>query len=255
MNRILIILISILLIGCCNEPKLLNNGLTKKATKITVYYIKIERDSLNTELRDTLSIRENQYNNHNQISKLFQKTLFDGETLEINYIYNDFNKIKTEIVKISTDSLPFDVNYIYKDSLLYQTKSIVENSTERFEQIETCYYRKDRTKEKEISTQLFIDLETTDTIRNSVSKSYFDKNEFIDRTETIRYDNPNQNRKMEFTYDCGILVKTLEYNNKDSLILTTKYKYQLDQYENWIKKESIDNDKLNYIQTREIKYK
>jgi hypothetical protein len=255
MNRFLILLFSIFLIGCCNEPKLLNNGLTKKATKITEYLIKIENDSLNTKVQDTLSIREKKYNNNGQIFNLIQKTLFDDETLEIDYIYDDSNKIKTEIVKMSTDSLPFTVDYVYKDSLLYQSKGIVENSNEKFEQIETYYYRKNGTKEKTVSSQIFIDFESTDTIRNSVSKSYFDKNELIERIETIHYKNPNRNRKTEFNYDCGTLVKTIEYNYKDSLISINKYKYQLDKFENWIKKESFENDKLNYIQTREIEYK
>ena len=206
-------------------------------------------------VQDTISIREKKYSNNDQIINLFQKTLFDNETLEIDYIYNDLNKIKTEIVKMSTDSLPFKVNYIYKDSLLYQSETIVENSKEKFEQVETYDYRKDGTKEKTILTQIFIDFESKDTIRNSVSKSYFDKNELINGIETIHHNNPNRNRKSEFRYDCGILTKTLEYNYKDSLISTTEYKYQVDKFKNWIRKESIENDKLNYIQTRKIEYK
>jgi len=51
------------------------------------------------------------------------------------------------------------------------------------------------------------------------------------------------------------VLKTLEYNYKDSLISTIEYKYKFDMFKNWIKKESIENDKLNYIQTREIEYK
>jgi len=234
---------------------MLNNGLTKKASKITIYYIKIESDSLNKKVQDTISIREKKYNNNDQIFNLFQKTLFDDETLEIEYIYDNLNNIKTEIVKMSTDSLPFLVNYFYKDSLLYQSKSIVENRDEKFEQIETYYYRKDGTKEKTISSQIFIDLESSDTIRNSVSKSYFDKNELIERIETIRHKNPNRNRRTEFNYDCGRLSKTLEYNHKDSLISITEYKYQVDKFKNWIRKESIENDKLNFIQIRKIEYK
>ncbi len=255
MNRFLILLLSIFLIGCCKAPKLLKNGLTKKASKITVYYINIKSDSLNTKIQDTLSIRVNKYNSNDQITNLFQRTLYDGETLEIDYIYDDLNNIKTEIVKMSKDSLPFKVNYIYKDSLLYQSKSIVENKSEKFEQIETYYYRKDGTMEKAMSTQIFIDLESTDTIRNSVSKSYFDKNELNDSIETIHHNNLNRNRKTKFSYDCGTLVKTLEYNYKDSLISTTEYQYEFDEFKNWIRKESIENDKLNYIQTREIDYK
>jgi len=209
MNRLFILLLSIFLIGCCNEPNLLKNGLTKKANKITIYYIKVESDSLNKKIQDTISIREKKYNNNDQIVNLFQKTLFDNETIEIDYIYNYLNKIKTEIVKMSTDSLPFRVNYIYKDSLLYQSKSIVENTNEKFEQIETYYYRKDGKKEKTISTQIYIDFESKDTIRNSVSKSYFNKNDLIGRIEITHQNNPNRNRKSEFKYDCGTRLKNI----------------------------------------------
>ena len=93
MNRLIILLLSISLISCCNEPNLLKNGLTKKANKVTIYYIKVEIDSFNKKIQDTISIREKKYNNSDQIVNLFQKTLFDNETLEIDYIYNDLNKI------------------------------------------------------------------------------------------------------------------------------------------------------------------
>lgn len=255
MNRLLTLLFSILLIGCCDKPKLHKNGLTKPAFKITEYSIRIVKDSSNNEIQDTLSITEKKYNNNNQIINRIQHTLFDKQKMEIDYIYNGSDKIEQEIVKMSTDSLPFTVNYIYKDTLLFKSKGIVENANEKFEQLETYYYRKNNTKEKIISTQLFIDLESSDTIRNSVSKSNFDQNELMKSIETINHTNPNQNNKMKFSYDCGTLVETMEYNYKDSLTSTTKYKYQLDKFENWIRKESFENDKLNYILAREIEYK
>src|SRR5690554_1118394 len=177
MNRLFILLFSISLIGCCREPKLLNNGLTKSASQITEYTIVVKSDSANNEIRDTLMVRNKLYNNNDQIINLNQKTLFDNEKMEIDYSYNELNKIKREVIKMSTDSLPFIVNYIYKDTLLYQSKAIVDYPNEKFEQIETYYYRKNNSKDKSISSQIFIDLESSDTIINSVSTTYFDKNE------------------------------------------------------------------------------
>lgn len=142
MIKLLIILFSISLIGCCNEQKLLKNGLTKEANKTTVYSIRIKSDSINNKVQDTLSIKENYYNSNNQISSLFERTFWDNETVEIQYIYNDLNKLKSEIVKMSTDSVLFKVNYIYKDSMLNQSKSIFEDGNEIFEQVATYYYRK-----------------------------------------------------------------------------------------------------------------
>ncbi|WP_405604102.1 hypothetical protein [Polaribacter sp. Asnod1-A03] len=255
MNRLLIFFFSIVFIGCCNEKKVLNNGLTKQATKITEYTIKSINDSLNNKIQDTLVITELKYNENDQIIKRFQQNLFAEGTMEIDFVYNKSKKIEREIVKMSTDSLPLIVNYYYNDSLLNQTKSFFENDSEIFEQIESHYYGKNNKIEKKILSQVFVDKESTDTITNSETISFFNKNEFTEKTETINHKDLKRNTKTEFKYDCGTLIKTLDYNYQDSLISTTVYKYQLDKFDNWIKKEFFENDKLNYIKTREIEYK
>lgn len=255
MNKLLILLSSILLIGCCDKPKLLKNGLTKSASRITEYTIQIKKDSVNNESQDTLLVREKTYNNNDQIINLNQRTLFDNEKMEIEYSYNDLNKIKKEVVKISTDSLPFIVDYIYKDTLLYQSKAIVNYPNEKFEQIETYYYRKNNTKNKSISTQIFIDLESSDTIRNSVSTSYFNKNEIATKVETVYKSDPKRNRKMVYEYDCQNLIGLKEFNENDSLISTLKYEYDLDKFDNWTAKRIYENEKFDRILTREINYK
>lgn len=206
MNRLFILLFSISLIGCCREPKLLNNGLTKSASQITEYTIVVKSDSANNEIRDTLMVRNKLYNNNDQIINLNQKTLFDNEKMEIDYSYNELNKIKREVIKMSTDSLPFIVNYIYKDTLLYQSKAIVDYPNEKFEQIETYYYRKNNSKDKSISSQLFIDLESSDTIINSVSTTYFDKNEIATKLETVHKTDSKRNRKIVYEYNCQNLI-------------------------------------------------
>src|SRR5690554_3332365 len=88
MNRLLILLFSIFLIGCCNEPKLLHNGLTQKAIQITEYTIKVENDSLNNVIQDTLVITEKKYNENDQIISQRSK---DGEniTRRVKYILID----------------------------------------------------------------------------------------------------------------------------------------------------------------------
>ena len=233
----------------------MNNGLTKKASKITEYTIKSINDSLNNKIQDTLVITELKYNENDQIIKSFQQNLFAEGTMEINFLYNKSKKIEREIVKMSSDSLPLIVNYFYQDSLLNQTKSLFENDSEKFEQIESYYYGKNKKIEKKILSQFFVDKESTDTITNSETISYFDKNELTEKVETTNYKNTERNSKTEFHYDCGTLLKSLDFNFKDSLISTTTYKYQFDKFKNWIKKESFENDKLNYIKTREIEYK
>ncbi|WP_338731434.1 hypothetical protein [Mangrovimonas cancribranchiae] len=255
MNRLFLLLFSISLIGCCRESKLLNNGLTKSASQITEYTILVKRDSANNETRDTLMVRNKLYNNNDQIINLNQKTLFDNEKMEIDYSYNELDKIKREVVKMSTDSLPLIVDYIYKDTLLYQSKAIVDYPNEKFEQIETHYYRKNNSKDKSVSTQIFIDLESSDTIRNSISTTYFDKNEIAIKIETVHKTDSKRNRKIVYEYKCQNLIGLKEYNGNDSLISTLKYEYDLDKFKNWTSKRIYENGKLDRILTREIKYK
>lgn len=100
-----------------------NNELTKKAKKTTIYFIKVEKDSLNNEIKDTLSIRKSRHNFNNQISNFTQKILFDDEKLEINYTYNNLGKI--EIGKISNENYEYILNYIYKNTLLIKNLKII----------------------------------------------------------------------------------------------------------------------------------
>ena len=255
MNKLLIFLFSILFIGCCNEKKVLNNGLTKKAAKTTVYFIKIEKDSLNKEIKDTLAIRESNYNLNDQISKLIQRTLIDNEKLEIDYIYNNFGKIKTEIVKMSNENSTYTVDYFYKDTLLIKTFSEPKNDIFHINQIGKYEYNSDNTLKQSSLLQQYIDVESNDTIMNTIEISKYDNKELVTKSELYNYIKPERSRTSKYEYDCGTLMKIREFNSKDSLISNTKYEYEFDKFENWIKKESFINGKLNYIQAREIEYK
>lgn len=255
MNRLILLLFSISLMGCCAAPTLLKNGLTKSATQIKEYTILVNRDSIKGEIRDTVMVRMKLYNPNDQIIKLNQKTLFDNNKMEIDYQYNEFNKIKREVVKMATNSLPFIVDYIYKDTLLYQSRAIINYPNEKFEQIETHYYRKNNTKNKSVSSQIFIDLKSSDTIRNAISTTYFNKNEIATKIEMIHQTDSKRNRKTVYKYDCQTLIGLKEFNGNDSLITSIKYKYDLDEFENWISRRAYVKGELDKIITREITYK
>ena len=255
MNRLLILLFSLLFIGCCNEKKLLNNGLTKKANKTTVYFIRIETDSLNNKIQDTLSIRESKYNENNQIYHFIQTSLFDNEKVEIEYIYNNFNKIKTENGKMLNDSLNFKVDYFYKDTLLIKTESETKNTIFHMKQIGKYKYLSNKTLDESSSLNLFIDIESKDTILNTIEISKYDKKELVTESKLSDLIKPERNRTLKYEYKCGTLIKELEFNSNDSLVLNTEYKYKFDKFENWVKKELFVNNKRNYIQTRKIEYK
>ena len=255
MNRLLILLFSIFLIGCCNEPKLLNNGLTKKATQITEYTIKVENDSLNNKIQDTLVITEKEYNENDQIISRHQRNLFAEETMDIEFIYNNEKKIKSEIVTLSNDSSSFVVDYFYKDTLLLETKSESNNDIFQFKQIGDYKYNSNNKIKESSLEQIYIDVKSNDTITNTLEISKYNDKEFITGSKLTDFRKPERNRKKEYKYDCGILMEIKEFNNKDSLISKTEYNYEFDKFKNWIKRESIKNNKLNYVRTREIKYK
>jgi hypothetical protein len=255
MNRLLILLFSIFLIGCCNEPKLLSNGLTKKATRVTEYTIKVENDSLNNKIQDTLVITEKKYNENDQIISRHQRNLFADETMDIEFIYNNEKKIKREIVTLSNDSSNFIVDYFYKDTLLLETKSESTNDIFQYKQIGGYKYNSDNKLKESSLRQIYIDIETNDTITNTLEISKYNDKEYVTDSKLSGYRKSERNRNTEYKYDCGILMEIKEFNSKDSLISTTEYKYEFDKFENWTKRESIENKKLNYIRTREIEYK
>jgi hypothetical protein len=233
----------------------LNNGLTQKATQITEYTIKVKKDSLNDKTLDTLIITEKKYNENDQIISRHQRNLFADETMNIEFIYNNQKKIKREIVSLSNDSSNFFVDYIYKDTLLLESKSESKNDIFQFKQIGGYKYNSDNKLNESSLKQIYIDVETNDTITNTLEISKYNDKEFVTESKLTDFEKPERNRNTEYEYDCGILMEIKEYNSKDSLISTTEYKYVFDKFENWIKRESIENDKLNYIRTREIEYK
>jgi len=255
MSKLLIILFSLLFIGCCQEPVLLKNGLTKSVSQITAYTFLIKRDSSNIETRDTTNLETKIYNDNDQITHLNQLSLLINEKMEIDYSYNEFQKLIKETVKLSEDSLPFTVDYFYKDTLLDKSIAIVNYPNQKFEQIETFHYRENNTIEKKITTQIFIDLETSDTLSNSISTSFYDRNEIATKDETVNKTDPKKSRKIVYKYDNLNIIGLKEYDNNDSLLSTLKYEYELDEFDNWIERRIIENGKLDRIISREIDYR
>lgn len=255
MNKLTFLLFSILLISCCNEPKLLNNGITKKATKITEYIIKVKIDSLNNKIQDTLTIIEKRYNENDQIVIRNQLNLFIDENMEIEFIYNENQKIKREIVKLSNDSIDFIVNYFYKDTLLIGTRSETKNDNFQFKQIGRYKYSPNNELKDNSLKQISIDVETNDTITNTLEISEYNEKEYVTQSKLSDFIKPERNRITKYDYDCGTLKRIRKYDSKDSLISTTEFKYKFDKFKNWIQRKSFGNDNLNYIRTREIEYK
>lgn len=248
MNKLLTLLFSISLIACCNKPKLLNNGLTKKATKITEYIFDVK-------IKDTLTIIKKKYNNNNQIISKNQWNLFDNGTITTEFIYNKNKKIKREIVKLSNDSSSFIVGYFYKGDLHLKTQSETKNKIFHFKHVKEYEYNADNTLKQSSLLQQYINIESNDTITNTLQISNYNKKEIVTESKLFDFIKPEQNRVNKYDYDCRTLMNIMEFNSKDSLISKMKFKYELDEFENWIKMELFKNDKLNSIRTREIEYK
>jgi hypothetical protein len=217
----------------------------------------VEIDSLNNKVQDTLVITEKKYNDIDQIISRHQRNLFADETMDIEFIYNNQKKIKREVVTLSNsyDSSNFTVDYFYKDTLLLETKSESKNDIFQFKQIGAYKYDSENKLKESSLKQIYIEVESNDTIRNTLEIGKYNDREYVIESKLLDFREPERNRKTEYRYDCGILMETKEFNGKDSLISTTEIKYEFDKFKNWIKREYIENNKLNFVRTREIDYK
>ena len=255
MNRFIILLFPLFLISCCNEPKILKNGLTQKANKITEYTINIKTNSLNKLIQDTIVITEKKYNNFNQIiSRKQRNSISDGE-INIQFIYNENRTIKKEIVKLSVDSLSFNLNYFYKDTLLFESKSEFKNNSFKVKYIKKYKYNSENILNHSSSLKQNIDLESNDTITNTIEIKEFDNKVILIKSKLSDFRKPGGTITSKYEYNCGMLKEIKEFNNKDSLISKTEYKYEFDKFKNWTKRESFENEKLEYITRRKIEYK
>ena len=253
MKVLQIFMLVLIFTGCCEEPKFLKNGLTKEASQVNQTVIKVDHDSIENRILDTISLTEKFYNEDNQIVKRIQNNLFDNEIIEIEYIYDNSKKLQKEIVNMSFDTT--SVNYIYKDTLLLKTTAKTINSEYEFEQI-TNYSYSQKNKIIEVSiSQIFADIESGDTIVNSLTVEKYNEKERIKESQTTNFVNPEQSIKYTYKYKCGRLIKSAAYNQQDSLVSTTKFEYIFDEFNNWIEKKSLENKELSYINTRQIEYK
>ena len=253
MQKFIILFFSILLTGCCSEPNYLKNGLTKEVSKVTEYTLKIEEDSLNNPITDTLVVTEKEYNNNNLIIRRVQKSLYDNETIKIDYNYDKNHQIIKEIVNLSNENSNFIVNYFYQDSLIERTISEGKNDNFEFKQIGKYQYDDKNILEQTTMEYIFIDPKSQDTVSHKIEMSEFNDEKIETESKFIDLLNPERNQLTKYDYKCGLLSEEKRFNN-DSLISKIKYKYKFDDFDNWIRRESYEKGKLSFIKIREIEY-
>jgi hypothetical protein len=255
MNKLLTFIILLLLIGCCGETDLPDNGLKGNVKMLTEYNIIVKFDTLNNAIPDTLSVVKKFYNELNQIIERNQEYSFAEETMDITYEYNRCNRLKKERVKMSFDSVAIDVDYIYKGSLLEKTVSVSSRDSITFEQISLNQYNSDNNLSESSISQLFIDKKTGDTLKNSLQVDKYDENGLVKQSEFKFQENPEKNNRSEYIYSGNDLLKIKEYNQNDLLISTVRFEYKKDSLGNWIERKAFENDTLNAIKTWNIVYK
>ncbi|WP_121667166.1 hypothetical protein [Mesonia aquimarina] len=256
MNKILLIgICSLFLIGCCHKSVSPKSRLNGNVKKITEHLITNRYNSNDKVIRDTLYITEKLYNQQNQIIELDQDILFDNENMHITYIYDRCGKLKKEHVKMSFQESGFDVFYIYKNSLLHKitTKSIEDSL--KFVQMSLNEYDINSKLIKSTTSQTLFNLKSRDTIKNSVQTDFFNEKELIFKSELQYYKNLNQNLTIKNFYKKDVLVRTEEFDYKDSLITVFHFEYKMDSLSNWISRKKYESDSLRSITTREFLYK
>jgi len=172
-----------------------------------------------------------------------------------NIITIKIKSFKKEIVHYTSNNATFTVNYFYNDTLLIATRSEHKDDEMEFKYIGKYRYTSENKLKESSLAQLYIDMETNDTITNTLEVKNYDEKQLVTTSKLSDYVTPTQSKHYIFTYDDEMIIEIKEYDAKNSLISTIKNTYQFDQFDNWIKKESSQNGRLDHILTREITYK
>ena len=249
----LLFLVLILISSCTHSPnnKREFNGEVKSSKE---YLIKINSNQENELEKDTLAITNKDYKKNNQITKLIELRLDGNEKVEVDYVYNSNNKLQKEIVSISPNSTPLIINYYYKGSLLDNTFHETRTENYYFKQVQNFKYDLKKRKIQSTNKQLYIDLESDDTILNSVEINEFNKESLLTKTYYYDYVNPTKDFSVIYNYRDTILASVKEYGHDKSLKNNSTYKYNFDDCGNWIERKVIQNDSLKFIEIREITY-
>jgi hypothetical protein len=221
---------------------------------LTEYTIQVKQDSTGNRILDTLVKTKKTYNSLDKLISRYQYNIFADENVNIDFTYDKENNLIKETVGLLKDGKPIIVSYINEDSKLKSSYSESEYDDFYSKQVGNYEYSFFGNLTESTLSHLFIDIETKDTITNTFEISGF-KDELVTKTNFIDHLKPERNRTLKYEYACGSQTEMRTYNHKNSLISTTKYEYELDEYENWITKNSFENGNLTYIKTRIINYK
>lgn len=255
MKKQLIFLLPFLALGCCDNYEVPNSEFNSNVKMIIEHSIKVEYDSTNSLIKDTLTRTEKKYNKNNQIVELNQRTLFDNETMDIEYEYNRCNRLLRESINLSFyDKMKTVIDYNYDTP--HEVKSVGETKWDSlyFKQIGIDKYDADNRLMHSSISQIFVDLVNNDTVENSLQVDRYNKDQRVKESEFKFYTEPSKNTRTEYFYEEKELVKTKYFNQNDSLISIVSFEYEKDTLGNWIERKFFENNKLETIKTRKIVY-
>ena len=151
----------------------------------------------------------------------------------------------------TSNNATFTVNYFYNDTLLIATRSEHKDDEMEFKYIGKYRYTSENKLKESSLAQLYIDMETNDTITNTLEVKNYDEKQLVTTSKLSDYVTPTQSKHYIFTYDDEMIIEIKEYDAKNSLISTIKNTYQFDQFDNWIKKNLLRTvDSIIYSQEK-----
>ena len=257
MKRLLLLLLIILQVSCCNifEISDINEyGLRGEIKQITEHTFLKNNDLAKKLKNDTVSIKNKYYNTVGKLTKITIRTSFSNEFTSFEYIYNKENRILKEIVK-SNDSLNFIVNYKYKDSIIISAISLVEYEDFDWKNESNYEYDKKGNLKRVINRQITYSKETDDTIRNIYEINKYNSRKHITETVMNFQDSIRKNEKFIYKSNCeGLIQKTKFYKNGRLEKITTN-EYSFDTKKNWIEMKEYSKNTLRKIVKRTIIYK
>lgn len=168
---------------------------------------------------------------------------------KIEYKYDNKKNI-IEYKELENDTIYFIKTSIYdeKNNPINQTYLFPNyKSNNSLEKFETDY------KNRTVKIQSF---DENDKIKNHYLKTYFNKNGYIIKTETIYNDSNNRNsRSSIINYDkLGNLLSRISFDNSGNIKVSTEYKNTFDEKGNIIIREKYSDEKLVQKKTYQITY-
>jgi len=252
MKNILFISLFLSLVSC-NYKMIDKPGLKGRIKEYTDYKIHIENLEDDSILKDTIFISKSKFNKKGKVVKFEQLSVHSKTTYKNTNIYNSGGRIIKEIGNYNDNEII--VEYVYKDTLLQKvySKNIIDNE---ISELTEQYFYDNQGVLKKRKTSSYI-IENKDTVSSDIWVNNYDENGVLYKSTSLMNNVLDSMKKTTYKYEYNKLelpLKTFEYDENDSLIVTNVYKYRFDKNGSWIEKENYKNDTLKYLTIRIIEY-